>query len=298
MAKSSTLTTTVMSISPNNHTGFYTRLEHALLTTHPAEKCALVAALWGDWQAGSIDWPDEPACKLLPQAVVPADQVEHPDKPELIDPSKLRARQMGTPEGRAIMLHAVAHIEYNAINLGLDAAYRFRFLPREFTGGWLRVAHEEVEHFGLVTAHLAIMGYAYGDFPAHRGLWVTACKTAHDPLVRMALILRLFEAHGLDVTPGITEKFRQAGDAGAVAALEVILREEVGHVALGDYWFRHLCAEHGLPVEATYQQLIAEYDAPRLKPPYNTEARLQAGFTVDELESLARFAVAKRFPSN
>lgn len=271
--------------------GFFARLEHALLTTDPARKCALVAALWADWQADQIVWPDTPADALSPAEVCPVDAVGHPERPELIEPSKLRPRQMGTAEGRAIMLHAVAHIEYNAINLGLDAAYRFRFLPKDFTGGWLRVAYEEVEHFGLVTDHLKTLGYAYGNFPAHRGLWDMACRTGHDPLVRMALIPRLFEAHGLDVTPGITEKFRQAGDAVAVAALEVILREEVGHVALGDYWFRHLCAERGLPAEDTYQALITEYDAPRLKPPFNEAARLQAGFTAEELESLKRFAI-------
>ena len=284
-----------MSISPSPDpkppAGFYTRLEQALFTPQPAEKCAQVAALWADWQAGYLAWPDEPACRLMPEAVWPAERLEHPEKPVLIDPSQLRARQMGTPEGRAVMLHAVAHIEYNAINLGLDAAYRFRSLPREFAGGWLRVAYEEVQHFGLVTTHLGTLGYAYGDFPAHRGLWAMACKTAHDPLVRMALIPRLFEAHGLDVTPGIIERFRQAKDAGAVAALEVILREEVGHVALGDHWFRQLCAERGLPAETTYQRLITEYDAPRLRPPYNTEARLQAGFSTEELASLAKFAV-------
>lgn len=270
--------------------GFYARLEKALRTPDPTDKCQQVTALWCDWQAGVVVWPDEPACTLTPDQVWPANELVFPDKPVLKGPQEVKARSMGTQAGRVAMLHAVAHIEYNAINLALDAALRFRQLPREFTGGWLRVAQEEVEHFGLVTTHLASFGVSYGDLPAHRGLWDMACKTAHDPLVRMALIPRLFEARGLDVNRGMAEKFRQAGDATAVAALDVILEEEIGHVALGDYWFRCLCAERGLPVEATYLQLITQYDAPRLKPPFNTEARLKAGFTAEELEALARFS--------
>lgn len=270
--------------------GFFARLEVALRTTGPAEKCALVSQLWRDWQAGAIVWPDNPDCALTPDQVWPAADLPFPDKPILRAPHEMKTRGMGTQEGRVAMLHAVAHIEYNAINLALDAALRFRQLPREFAGGWLRVAQEEVEHFGLVTTHLASFGVCYGDLPAHRGLWAMACKTAHDPLVRMALIPRLFEARGLDVNRGMAEKFRQAGDAEAVAALDVILEEEIGHVALGDYWFRYLCAERGLPPEETYLSLIAQYDAPRLKPPFNVEARLQAGFSADELATLARFA--------
>lgn len=283
---------TTLEPSLEGGSGFYARLEAALQAAEPAEKCNLVGRLWRDWQAGLILWPDESAAALMPSQVWPVTELPFPERPLLRAPHEMKTRGMGTREGRAAMLHAVAHIEYNAINLGLDAAYRFRQLPKEFTGGWLRVAHEEVEHFGLVTSHLATFGYQYGDLPAHRGLWDMACKTAHDPLVRMALIPRLFEAHGLDVTPGILEKFRQASDLEAVAALEVILREEIGHVALGDYWFRYLCAERGVVAEEVYLDLLVQYDAPRLKPPFNTEARLAAGFTQTELDSLARFGLA------
>ena len=270
--------------------GFYARLEAALRTPEPASKCAQVRALWADWQAGNLLWPDRPAAQIAPAEVFPAASLTFPECPELLPPQQVRSRNMGSALGRVTMLHAVAHIEYNAVNLALDAACRFRQLPREFTEGWLRVAHEEVEHFTLVTQHMAELGYAYGDLPAHRGLWDMACKTAHDPLVRMALIPRLFEARGLDVTPGMAEKFRQVGDHVAVAILEIILREEIGHVALGDVWFRQLCAERGLNPEATYLELLQQYDAPRLKPPFNTKARLAAGFTAEELAVLEKFS--------
>ena len=276
-----------MTTSPETDTGCYARLEAALRETNPQQKCEHVTALWADWQAGKITWPDTAA----DAPIWPVEHPGKPDKPELVSPHQVKARGMGNALGRATMLHAVAHIEFNAINLALDHAYRFRPMPRDYVGGWLRVAFEEVEHFGLVTDHLHSLGYAYGDFPAHQGLWDMACKTAHDPLVRMALIPRLFEARGLDVTPGITEKFKQVGDNVAVAALEVILREEVGHVALGDFWFRHLCTERGLAPEQTYVDLICQYDAPRLKPPFNENARMQAGFSAAELASLKRFAL-------
>lgn len=279
-----------MIISPDpvlSPSACYARLEQALREPDPQQKCRLVTTLWADWQAGVIGWPDPNAG----DAIWPVDQPGKPEKPELVSPHQVKSRGIGNALGRATMLHAVAHIEFNAINLALDHAYRFRPMPRDYVGGWLRVAFEEVEHFGLVTDHLRSLRYAYGDFPAHQGLWDMACKTAQDPLVRMALIPRLFEARGLDVTPGIIEKFKQVCDTVAVAALEVILREEVGHVALGDFWFRHLCAERGLDPEPTYLDLIRQYDAPRLKPPFNETARMQAGFSADELDSLKRFAL-------
>ncbi|MEJ2654165.1 MAG: ferritin-like domain-containing protein [Acidihalobacter sp.] len=162
-------------------------------------------------------------------------------------------RGLGTREGRAALVHAVAHIEFNAINLALDAVYRFRSLPRAYYDDWLRVADEEARHFMLLADRLTDFGMRYGDLPAHNGLWEMAVKTADDWLLRMALVPRVLEARGLDVTPGMIERLRQAGDMETVAALEVILREEVGHVAIGSRWFEEARGD----VQEPYQGVCA-----------------------------------------
>ncbi len=196
-------------------------------------------------------------------------------------------RELNGPEGHAALIHALAHIEFTAINLALDAVYRFSGLPAGYYGDWLRVAAEEALHFRLLRDHLRGLGRDYGDFPAHEGLWDMARKTADDPLARMALVPRLMEARGLDVTPGIQDKLRGFGDRSGAAILDIILRDEVGHVAAGDRWFRHLCTERGLAPEPTYRSLIAECSAPRPRRPFNLTARLAAGFSRDELADLA-----------
>ncbi|MEY2633985.1 MAG: hypothetical protein RIR00_2639 [Pseudomonadota bacterium] len=260
--------------------GLLARLDAVWRECAPLAKCTATLALWADWQAGRLD----PAELALPRQV-PLEPGK-PSRPELVPPQHLSVRGVGSPLGRAAMLHAIAHIEFNAINLALDAVYRFAGLPEAYYAGWLEVAKEEAEHFALVRNHLLGLGYDYGDFPAHGGLWDMAVRTAADPLWRMALVPRLFEARGLDATPPIINKFRSVGDTAAVAILEVILREEVGHVALGDRWFRHLCAERGLPPEATYQQLLEEFQAPRPRRPFNVEARRAAGFSEAELAAM------------
>jgi len=184
------------------------------------------------------------------------------------------------------MVHAIAHIEFNAINLALDHIVRFQNFPREYIDDWISVAAEEAYHFCLVRDHLRTLGYDYGDFVAHDGLWQMTVKTAHDPLARMALVPRLLEARGLDATPPIQRKLRGIGDMQAVAILDIILRDEVRHVAIGDRWFRVLCAEHGLEPEATYRRLIEEYAAPWPQPPLNEVARRAAGFSDAEMKAL------------
>jgi uncharacterized ferritin-like protein (DUF455 family) len=180
----------------------------------------------------------------------------------------------------------VAHIEFNAINLALDCVFRFRGLEADFYADWLRVAHEEAYHFGLVQSRLHALGKRYGDFPAHDGLWQMACKTEHDPLARMALVPRVLEARGLDATPPIIEKLRGVGDRASIEMLDIILRDEIGHVAIGDRWFRHFCAGQGLEPEQTYRDLMLEFDAPWPRRPLNEQARLSAGFSVTELAEL------------
>jgi uncharacterized ferritin-like protein (DUF455 family) len=190
---------------------------------------------------------------------------------------------MVTAEGRATLVHAMTHIEFNAINLALDAVYRFRGLPSAYYGDWLKVAAEEALHFQLLRDHLGSLGHDYGDFAAHNGLWEMAMKTAHDPLARMALVPRVLEARGLDATPAIVEKLRSAGDDKAVAILAIIERDEIGHVAIGNRWYLHLCQERGLEPVQTFRRLLKEFDAPPLKPPFNIEARRKSGFAEAEL---------------
>lgn len=209
-----------------------------------------------------------------------------PAKPALVPAKDVPTRSPFTLEGRAALLHAICHIEFNAINLALDAVWRFDGMPADFYTDWLRVAAEEALHFSLLREHLQGLGHDYGDFDAHNGLWAMCERTAHDILARMALVPRTLEARGLDATPPIQAKLRKAGDEAAVGILDIILRDEVGHVAIGNRWFHHLCAQRGLDPVVVYPELVIRYEAPRLKPPYNMEARLKAGFTDAEMRFL------------
>jgi uncharacterized ferritin-like protein (DUF455 family) len=196
------------------------------------------------------------------------------------------SRSPFTLEGRAALLHAICHIEFNAINLALDAAWRFAGMPTTFYEDWLRVAAEEALHFSLLREHLIGLGHDYGDFDAHDGLWAMCEKTSGDILARMALVPRTLEARGLDATPLIQAKLTRAGDPRAVEILDIILRDEIGHVAIGNRWFHHLCQARGLDAVQVYPQLVKQYEAPRLKPPYNEAARKAAGFTEAEMAFL------------
>jgi len=209
-----------------------------------------------------------------------------PGKPDLVSPLSVKRRAMNTPEGRAILIHALAHIEFNAINLALDAIWRFAGMPREYYADWLQVADEEALHFSLLAGHLQTQGYAYGDFPAHNSLWEMAAKTQHDILARIALVPRTMEARGLDATPQVRAKLAQAGDMAAAAILDTILRDEIGHVAIGNHWYGWLCAQRGLEPVATYALLAAEYQAPVMRGPFNLDARRAAGFSELELAAL------------
>ncbi len=255
------------------------RLVACLHASEPAAKVACVHALQADWLAGRLD----PA---IASTRTPVDQPGRPGKPELVPPHKVPRRRADTEAGRAALVHALAHIEFNAINLALDAAHRFAGMPLAYYADWLKVADEEAIHFDLLNAHLATLGHAYGDFPAHNGLWDMALKTAHDPLVRMALVPRVLEARGLDATPLIVDKLRAAKDVRMVEILAVIERDEIGHVAIGSRWFRWLCEARGLEPGATFRRLLVDYDAPPLKPPFNLAARRQAGFSERELDWL------------
>ena len=252
---------------------------HAIAQADPLAKVQAAQAAWSAAQAGV---PADPLATLEPPATLPG----RPSRPVLVDPAQVPRRSPFTPEGRSALLHAVAHIEFNAIDLALDAAWRFGGLPQDFYRDWLRVAAEEARHFSLLQAHLATLGHAYGDFPAHDGLWTMARRTAGDLVARMALVPRTLEARGLDATPPMQARLARAGDARAVEILGIILRDEVGHVAIGNRWYRYACAERGLDAVAHYAVLAARHGAPRLKGPFNLEARARAGFTEEELQAL------------
>ena len=210
-----------------------------------------------------------------------------PPLPRLVPPKEVPTRSPFTLQGRAALLHAITHIEFNAINLALDAVWRFANMPVAYYVDWLRVASEEALHFTLMREHLQSLGFEYGQFDSHDGLWLMVQRTSHDVLARMALVPRTLEARGLDASPPIQAKLRQAGDLRAVEILDVILRDEVGHVAIGNRWYRWLCARDGVDPVARYPELARRYDAPRLRPPFNLPARRAAGFTEPELDRLA-----------
>ncbi len=209
-----------------------------------------------------------------------------PARPMLVPPRQLPQRGFGSNEGRAAFVHSIAHIEFNAIDLAWDAVYRFRDLPSGYYADWISIADDEARHFVMLRERLQQLGYDYGDFDAHNGLWEMAERTAHDGMTRMALVPRVLEARGLDVTPGMIVKLRKLGDDATADILEIILREEVAHVAAGSRWFRWFCAQRGLDSEATFATLLTEYARGSLRGPFNDEARLAAGFSAVELQQL------------
>ncbi len=263
----------------------------ALCLADPAAKAAAAHALWQRLQA----LPDETARE---QALSPAQAMAlpagvelpgRPARPVLVAPSAVPQRSPFTPEGLAALLHAVCHIEFNAINLALDAVWRFAGMPADFYRDWLRVADEEATHFGLLREHLQSLGHDYGDCPAHNGLWEMCVKTQHDITARMALVPRTLEARGLDATPLIQQRLRQVGTPAALRAVEIldiILRDEIGHVAIGNRWYGWLCAQQGLEPIAHYRLLARTHSAPRLRPPFNDAARRAAGFSQAEIDYL------------
>lgn len=249
----------------------------ALMLASPEQKCAAVAHLHQCWEEG--------AYRVHPAEndAEPIENPGRPPRPELVPPQALQPRRVTSAEGHAALIHAIAHIEFNAINLALDCVHRFRAFPHAFHSGWIKVAADEALHFGMLRTRLHSLGFDYGDFPAHNGLWDMACRTAHDPLARMALVPRVLEARGLDATPAIIAKLRGIGDRESIAVLERILADEVSHVALGDHWFKLICSERNLDPEATYIALIDLFAVARPHPPINEAARRAAGFSADEL---------------
>jgi uncharacterized ferritin-like protein (DUF455 family) len=209
-----------------------------------------------------------------------------PDRPTLISTLKIQQRSVHSVEGRATLLHSLAHIELNAVDLGLDIVWRFPEMPEQFYVDWAIIAREEARHFTLLSEHLASLGYQYGDFPAHSGLWDMAEKTKGDLLARLAIVPRTLEARGLDASPPVRDKLLSAGDKRGAEILSIILQDEIGHVATGNRWYRWMCLKRGVDHMAAYKMLCEQYSAPKLRGPFNFEARLAAGFDEDELAVL------------
>ncbi|WP_232023521.1 ferritin-like domain-containing protein [Thiomicrorhabdus aquaedulcis] len=233
-----------------------------------------------------IDWSDDNFDFTPSVEVLRIPDPGRPKNPILVSPKELPRRRLGSAEGHAALMHSIAHIEFNAINLALDAIYRFQSMPVQYYLDWLGVAAEESYHFQMIREHLALLGYEYGDMVAHDGLWMTTYETDHDPMVRMALVPRTLEARGLDVTPAMIQKLRAIGDKRGVEILKILLRDEIGHVEVGTRWFRYLCSERGLNPFKTFQEVVEKYYHGDLRGPFNYEARQQAGFCADEINWL------------
>jgi uncharacterized ferritin-like protein (DUF455 family) len=262
----------------------------ALLEADPDAKMKAVHCLWA--KVEPLDDDSELANALGIDDVLMIDESTLPGRPELprlIPPSEVPHRSPFTPDGLAALLHAIAHIEFNAINLALDAVWRFAGMPAAFYRDWMRVAHEEATHFSLLRDELRLLGHDYGDCPAHDGLWEMCIKTRGDIVARMALVPRTLEARGLDATPLIQARLRKVGNPAAlraIDALNIILRDEVGHVAIGNHWYGWLCQQEHLDPLAHYRVLARRHEAPRPRPPFNEDARHRAGFSPDEMAYL------------
>lgn len=253
--------------------------EKCLQASDPTDKCQQSEAASAAWLAGELSTDSL-------STPTPIGEPGRPLKPELVLPKDLRQRKTGSEQGHAALIHSIAHIEFNAINLAWDAVYRFRDMPEQYYMDWVKVAREEAYHFGLLREHLRTFGYDYGDFPAHNGLWEMAQQTAHDGMVRMALVPRVLEARGLDVTPGMIKRLKQRGDHRAVEILDIILADEIGHVEVGTRWFRYFCDQRKLDSEKIFAELIEEYMKGAVRGPFHYAAREQAGFTESEMNML------------
>ena len=254
----------------------YIQAEKCLKASLPIEKVDLSYKTAEAWQQHQLVLD-----KHTP--VLTFENPGRPEKPELVPPRELNRRKVTSKIGHAALIHSICHIEFNAINLAWDAVYRFQDMPEAFYDDWVKVAKEEAYHFELLSEHLTSLGYVYGDFTAHNGLWESALLTAHDPMIRMALVPRVLEARGLDVTPGIVKKLKNIGDDKAVEILAIVHRDEIGHVEAGTRWFRYLCEKRGLDSEEVFKDLINQYMKGILRGPFDHDVRKKAGFTEEEL---------------
>lgn len=253
-----------------------------LLSDTPSQKVEGITNLQKSYLAKQVSLDSTAILKESASSAIPG----RPSKPNLVPPREVKKRSMRTTEGRAALIHALTHIEFNAINLALDAIWRFNNMPEQYYADWLKVAAEEAYHFSLLNAHLQTLGYEYGNFSGHSSLWEMVERTKGDVLARMALVPRTMEARGLDACPALRNKLAQAKDMAAAEIIDIILHDEIGHVAIGNHWYNWLCQQRDLAPIETFEALCQQYNAPKLRPPFNMDARRQAGFTEDELALL------------
>ena len=265
---------------------FFESVYQCLIEKDLETKVKLLQGLQDDWTDQHFDFTPTSEIHRVPDA-------GRPQKPDLVPPKDLPKRKLGSKEGHAALIHSIAHIEFNAVNLALDAMYRFQDLPIDYYQDWLGVAAEESYHFQIIREHLYHQGYEYGDFVAHNGLWLTTYETDFDPLVRMAMVPRTLEARGLDVTPMMMKRLRAVGDKRGVEILKILLRDEIGHVQVGTRWFRYLCEQREVNPFQTFKELIDEYFHGNLRGPFNFEARMDAGFSEEEINWLKQMDKAQ-----
>ncbi len=257
----------------------YQGARHCLLLSDPDEKIAYSKEVVSAWKAGALEWKEGEEPERI-------DTPGRPERPPLVPPNAVPRRGFNSEKQRAALIHALTHIELTAVNLAWDSIYRYRGMPREYYRDWLETAADEANHFLDLRRRLRAMGFDYGDFEAHNGLWQHAVETAHDLMDRMAIVHRVLEARALDVVPRTLERFRHMGDAETAAVLVKVANDEVGHVSAGTRWFRYRCTQEGLDPDATFFQLVKHYFGKYPKGPFNTEARNRAGFSANELELL------------
>jgi uncharacterized ferritin-like protein (DUF455 family) len=267
-------------VSPDHTDDLPLAALRCLEQAEPETKCEQTQAIAQAWRDGRLSFDPQPGGPI--EGAIPG----RPARPRLVAPRALAQRGLGSLAGRAAFVHAIAHIEFNAINLAWDAVYRFRDMPRTFYDDWIGVAADEARHFQLLQSRLNELGFGYGDFDAHNGLWEMAERTAHSCLERMALVPRVLEARGLDVTPGMIVRLRAVGDDATATILELILREEIAHVAAGSRWFHWCCQRAGVEPHSTFSALLHAHAGPALRGPFNHAARIEAGFSAEEMALL------------
>ncbi|MDD3266340.1 MAG: ferritin-like domain-containing protein [Burkholderiales bacterium] len=257
----------------------------AILENNTATKCDLTNHIYNTISKDSNAFEFAP----LP-SIISITSPGKPEKPELISPLKVPKRKTGTKEGHAGLIHALAHIEFNAINLALDACYRFQNMPIEYYQDWMQVAKEEVYHFQLLEQHLINLDFSYGYFPAHNGLWDMAIRTEDDIIARMALVPRTLEARGLDAVPDMQKKLLASNDIRAIEILDIIHHDEIKHVSIGNTWFQYLCNQKNTNSEDTFFELLEKYNAPKIRGSFNRSDRIKAGFSNSELDKLLQYS--------
>jgi len=257
------------------------------LAADPEYKVALTFDAAGEWFADNLTWREGEAPEII-------NEPGRLEKPEIVLPRDLGKRKLGSLEGRAALVHSLAHIELTAVNLAWDTIYRYRDMPKEYYDDWVQCAREEAGHFMMLRGRLKEMGFDYGSFPAHNELWKMAVTTADDLMDRMGVVHRAFEARALDVIPGALKKFENLKDSEMVKVLTTICNDEIGHVNSGTRWFHYRCQQENLDPDTTFFKLLEKYMTKPLAGPFNREARLKAGFSENEMDYLEKNDQPKR----